>query len=325
MKWSLQALLFGLVAIAGVAAACEGLSPGDQMTTEAGSCTLAFVFASPTDLYFATAGHCIQVDEPASNPDVGEFGKGAFHFLDPETGGPSDGSPGMDFGLIRIDPAVYDQINPKVCGWDGPLGLYDGSAEGGGVKHFGHGVVFGDAGPTTQKREGFFLRSTDEAFYFTGLGVPGDSGSAVLSENDLAVGVFTHFIAGVGVPPEDNGGTRLERGLALAAAEGFTNLRLVLAGEDPVAVMREMAGTPPTSTMPAPTPATPAAKPTPAPSSPPAKPSSSTAEPAENDSIEPANADAADDAPMAAKDTPFLGAHLVLALSLALALALRKK
>ena len=234
-------LLLGVLAVAGTAAACDGLSPGDQITMDGASCTLAFILASPTDLYFATAGHCVQVDQVVSNPDHGEIGVGAFHFLEPETGSSSDGSPGMDFGLIRIDPARYDVLNPKVCGWDGPVGIYEGGAEGGAVRHFGHGVLFGDLGPTTQQREGLFLRTDDQAFYWTGAAVLGDSGSAVLDENNLALGVFTHVLAGVnGVPPSDNGGTRLQRGLELAAEEGFTDLRLVLMGEDPVEVMRAM-------------------------------------------------------------------------------------
>ena len=241
--WSLAAL--ALVASTGTAVACAGLSPGDLMTTDAGSCTLAYILASPTDLYFATAGHCIQVDQVAMNPDYGEIGVGAFHFLEPETGSQSDGSPGMDFGLIRIDPALYGDLNPKVCGWDGPKGMYDGSGEGGLTRHYGHGVVFGDLGPTTQQREGYFLFTDEQAFYWTGFAVPGDSGSAVLDENDLALGVFTHVLAGAnGVPPADNGGTLLTRGLELAAEGGFTDLRLVLAGEDPVAVMRSMGGAP---------------------------------------------------------------------------------
>lgn len=243
----LALVLLAFVAVVGTAAACEGLSPGDQMTTDAGLCTLAFILADADDLYFATAGHCIQVDQAAATPDHGEIGVGAFHFLEPETGSTSDGSPGMDFGLIRIHEGQYPNLNPKVCGWDGPLGVYEGGAEGGGVRHYGHGMVFGDLGPTGQKREGAFLFTDEQAFYWTGLAVMGDSGSAVLDENGLALGVFTHVLAGVnGVPPADNGGTRLQRGLALAAEEGFTDLRLVLAGEDPVAVMREMAAKPAT-------------------------------------------------------------------------------
>lgn len=299
-SWSLLAL--GLVALTGTAAACEGLSPGDQMVTDAGLCTLAFILADANDLYFATAGHCIQVDQRASTPDHGEIGVGVFHFLEPETGSSSDGSPGMDFGLVRIHPEQYAKLNPKVCGWDGPVGLYEGGNEGGGVRHYGHGLIFGDLGPTTQQREGLFLFTDEQAFYWTGAGVPGDSGSAVLDESNLAVGVFTHVIAGVnGIPPADNGGTRLQRGLDLAAEAGFPDLKLVLAGEDPVAVMMAMRAAPPPPATPAtPTSATPGAEPT---TPPEGEPGGAPAagepggEPAQNDSdISPAATNEAEDA-----------------------------
>lgn len=320
-------VLLGLVALAGSAAACEGLSPGDQIEVDGSLCTLAFILADAHDLYFATAGHCIQVDQVATNPDHGDIGVGAFHFLEPETGSSSDGSPGMDFGLIRILPEQYANLNPKVCGWDGPVGLYEGGAEGGMVRHFGHGVVFGDLGPTTQQREGYFLATDEQAFYWTGFGVPGDSGSAVLDENDLAIGVFTHVLAGVnGVPPADNGGTRLQRGFELAAEAGFTDLRLVLAGEDPVAVMNAMRDEP-TDDFTDDVPATP----TTANGTAPAKPTSS-APPASNESVQEENDStlapaATSDEPVVQATTnavPALGlAPLALALALALALVRR--
>lgn len=322
----LALVLLALVAIAGSASACEGLSPGDQMAADGSLCTLAFILASPGALYFATAGHCIQVDQVATNPDYGEFGVGAFHFLEPETGSNSDGSPGMDFGLIKIHEEQYPNLNPKVCGWDGPVGLYEGGAEGGMVRHYGHGVVFGDLGPTTQQREGAFLTTDEQAFYWTGAAVLGDSGSAVLDENDLAIGVFTHVLAGVnGVPPADNGGTRLQRGLDLAAEAGFTDLRLVLAGEDPVAVMNEMRNAPPTDGFVDDVPPTPTTNGT-APTKPTsAAPPASNESPRQNDSsLVPA---ATDEEPVATQTTnavPALGL-VPLALALALALALVRR
>lgn len=326
-------VVLGLVAVAGTAAACEGLSPGDQIIMDGSSCSLAFILASPTDLYFATAGHCIQVDQVVTNPDYGEIGRGAFHFLEPETGSASDGSPGMDFGLIRIDPSQYPNLNPKVCGWDGPVGIYEGGAEGGSVRHYGHGVVLGE-NPVTRPREGHFLSTDEQAFYWTGAAVLGDSGSAVLDENNLALGVFTHVLIGVnGVPPADNGGTRLQRGLELAAMEGFTDLRLVLMGEDPVAVMMQMRGEQPAA--PAdPTPEGPSAPSTkpgtspsrPAPASPTPGANSTAPASGENDSVDPASTDETEGATTTTKDTPFLAApSLALALALALVLTRRRE
>lgn len=321
-------VVLGLVAIAGTAAACDGLSPGDQIIMGGSSCSLAFILASPSDLYFATAGHCVEVDQAVTNPDHGEIGRGAFHFLEPESGSSSDGSPGMDFALIRIDPSQYPNLNPKVCGWDGPVGIYEGGGEGGSVRHYGHGVVLGE-NPVTRPREGHFLSTDDEAFYWTGAAVLGDSGSSVLDENNLALGVFTHILLGAnGVPPADNGGTRLQRGFELAAEEGFTELRLVLMGEDPVAVMIEMRGEAPATSAPTPeVPTTPTTRPGTSPSRPPpASPTpgaNSTSPASENDSVDPASTDETEGA-TTTRDTPFLAAP-TLAIALAIALVLTRR
>lgn len=244
MRASLLVLL--LLLATPLAAACDGLSPGDQILVEGASCTLGFLVADPTGLYFTTAGHCIREGQVASNPDHGDIGVGAFRFLDPDTGQPTDGQPGKDFALIRLDPALYDKLNPKICGWDGPKGIYRETPGGGEVRHYGHGVVFGEFGPTTQQRQGYNLWTDLDAFTWAGMGVPGDSGSAVITADGLALGVLTHVII---APPDTNGGTHLDKGFALAAEKGF-RLRLVLAGEDPRAVLAQVQGGAPASAEP---------------------------------------------------------------------------
>lgn len=238
MKYALAGMVLALVALAGTAAACEGISPGDELNVGSLRCTLAFLLADTTGLYFATAGHCIQEGETASVPGVGPIGVGALHYLVPENGNEQDGAPGDDFGLILIDPEVYDRLQPKMCGWNGPTGIYETTPGSGGVRHYGHGAVFGDLGPTTQTRQGFNLNNNNTAFYWTGAGVPGDSGSGVLHESGAALGVLTHLQ--VGATSDTNGGTHLLRGFQLAKELKGLDLRLVLMGEDPVAVLAEM-------------------------------------------------------------------------------------
>lgn len=243
MRYALGLGILASLVLLPTVAACvstdpkSGLAPGDELDVANKICTLAFLLVDENGIYFSTAGHCIQVNETASNPILGKFGTGAYHYLNPETGAETDGSPGEDFGLIRIDPDHYSKISPRVCGWGGPKGIYTATPGSGGVKHFGHGTVVGDIGPTTQQRQGFNLQTDAKAFYWTGAGVPGDSGSAVLSDDLKAVGVLTHLIVS---PPDDNGGTRLTRGFSLAATAGFPNLRLVLEGEDPVSLLAQM-------------------------------------------------------------------------------------
>lgn len=246
MKYAALGLL-ALISLAPAAAACGGLSPGDEILVGDLRCTLAFLLADRTGLYFSTAGHCIQEGDVVSNPDVGEFGVGYLHFLEPETGAETDGSPGMDFGLIRVDPAFYDKLNPKACAFDGPTGIYDATPGSGGVMHHGYGLLLGDLSPT-RARQGFNLQNDNTAFYWTGAGVPGDSGSAVLHESGLALGVLTHLQAGA--TSDTNGGTHLYRGFALAKELKGMDLRLVLMGEDPVQVLAQMRAAPAPDTTP---------------------------------------------------------------------------
>lgn len=239
MRASLPVLLL-ILAIPG-AAACEGLSPGDEIQVNGAICTLGFLVADPSGLYFSTAGHCVREGDVVESPGVGAFGVGAFRYLEPDTGQATDGAPGQDFGLVRIDPSYYDKLNPAVCAWGGPTGIYRESPGGGEVRHYGHGLVFGDGGPATQERRGLNLWTDLDSFRWTGMGVPGDSGSAVITADGLALGVLTHVIL---APPDTNGGTHLDKGFALAAEKGF-RLRLVLDGEDPRAVLAQVQGASP--------------------------------------------------------------------------------
>ena len=168
--WGLLALLT-LLPIASACADSGGpLSPGDYILIADHSCSLAFVLVDENGVYFATAGHCVQVDQKVLDKDNKLVGVGAFHYLNPETGSESDGAPGEDFALIRVDPSNYDRISPTVCGWGGPKGLYEEKPGSGGVKHYGHGAET-QILPDNQK-QGYNLDNNNVAFYWTGAGTP---------------------------------------------------------------------------------------------------------------------------------------------------------
>lgn len=235
------ALVLALLTLLPIASACADaggpLAPGDYILITDHSCSLAFILVDENGIYFATAGHCVKVGQKVVDKDNKLVGVGAFHYLNPETGSESDGSPGEDFALITIDPANYGRITPSVCGWSGPTGVYEEKPGSGGVKHYGHGAET-QVLPDNQK-QGFNLQNDGKAFYWTGAGTPGDSGSAVLSDDGRALGVLTHL--GVFGTTSDNGGTHIDRGMQLAADKGgFTHLRLVLGNEDPVALYHQM-------------------------------------------------------------------------------------
>lgn len=227
------ALLFaGLLLAVPTAAACNGLSPGDELIADGSRCTLAFLFADVTGLYFATAGHCLGEGSRASSPGHGEWGTAVLSF-------DQDGA-GRDFALIRVDENKHDALNPALCTWGGPTGIYDTTPASGEVRHHGWGLLVGDLGPTRARSGANLWWDGGSAFTFIGAGVPGDSGSAVISADGRAIGVLTH----VGIFPATaatNGGTHLVRGFELAREQGL-ELRLVLEGEDPVAVLETMRG-----------------------------------------------------------------------------------
>jgi len=216
------------------AAEAASVQPGDRVIAGSARCTLAFVVAGPEGIYFATAGHCIELGQEARVEGVGRLGVAAFS---------SNGPEGRDFALVLVDPAHHAIVRSEIRAWGGPTGVYrepgDKLDE---VRFFGQGVLFGDFS-TTQPRKGIgpSWREGASDFYFKGQGVPGDSGSPVVHESGLALGVLVTLRAAS--DGNTNGGTHLDAGLALARESGI-HARLVLAGEDPVRVMESLRAPP---------------------------------------------------------------------------------
>jgi hypothetical protein len=191
---------------------CPGVRPGGELRTELGQCTLNFLFETPDhERYIGTAGHCIlgegsglAGDGPgektwpkgqgpaAKDPDGKRFGEFAYAVLkDPK-----------DFALIRLDPGV--EASPEMCNYGGPSGINDDLSGDPTVLHyFGNGVAIGTALPA-RSAVAMGLPNADHV-YAAGLALPGDSGSAVISEDGRAVGVLvTVGIHGFGI--DENGG-----------------------------------------------------------------------------------------------------------------------
>jgi hypothetical protein len=188
---------------------CPGVRPGAEVRSDVGQCTLNFLFETPDkERFIGTAGHCILGEGPvadragektwpkgggpvakdAAGKRIGEF---AYAILqDPK-----------DFSLIRLDPGV--ESNPEMCDFGGPTGINDDiSGEPTVLQYFGNGIGIGTALPA-RSAVAMGLPNADHV-YAAGLALPGDSGSAVLSEDGRAVGVLvTVGIHGFGV--DENG------------------------------------------------------------------------------------------------------------------------
>jgi hypothetical protein len=189
---------------------CPGVRPGGEVRTDIGQCTYNFLFTTPEgERYIGTAGHCILGEGPvaekagekmwpkgggpvAKDPTGHRIGEFAYAVLqDPK-----------DFALIRIDPGV--ETNPEMCNYGGPTGINDDlSGDPTVLEYFGNGVAIGTALPA---RSAVAMGLPDaNHVYAAGLALPGDSGSAVISEDGRAVGVLvTVGVHGFGI--DQNGG-----------------------------------------------------------------------------------------------------------------------
>lgn len=174
---------------------CPGVRPGAEVVSEVGQCTLNFLFETPAkERFIGTAGHCILGDGPVADRAgektwpkgqgpvakdstghrIGEF---AYAILqDPK-----------DFSLIRLDPGV--QASPEMCQFGGPTGINDDVGSGTKVlEYWGNGIGIGTALPARSAVADGFPNA--DHVYAAGLALPGDSGSAVITDDGRALGVL---------------------------------------------------------------------------------------------------------------------------------------
>jgi hypothetical protein len=191
------------------AGSCPGVRPGGVLQTEIGLCTFNFLFEAPDhERFIGSAGHCILGEGPVAD-NAGEkvwakgggpvakdsaghrIGEFAYAILqDPK-----------DFSLIRLDPGV--EASPEMCNFGGPTGINDDiNGDPKVLRYWGNGVGIGQALPA---RSGVALGFPNpDHVYGLGLALPGDSGSAVITDDGRAVGVLvTTGLHGAGV--DENG------------------------------------------------------------------------------------------------------------------------
>ena len=203
-----------------------GVSAAGCIVAPAG-CTANFIFTDGASFYVGTAGHCsnsvgdsvtMQVDT-TTIADVGTVTRRTPHPA-------GDGIPGSDFTLIRIDPAVQQRwgVSPAIPVVGGPNGVYSGCGPE-TVRHYGHGYVAAVA--QGKPSAGLATNWADNAYGWTGFGLPGDSGSPVVTTSGQAAGNFTHLIVHTGFPGSNLAGMRMPSilrfaGVSLVNADGST-------------------------------------------------------------------------------------------------------
>lgn len=214
----------------------EGIRPGAWMSAPH-NCTMAFVVRdSVSRLYITTAGHCADF----AGQEVRVRGHGLIGHVAATRWAARGEGPG-DFALVAIPPEKYGEVDPRMAGWGGPLGLVRGQPEediagrqyGWGYKHwFTH---------ETRCREVTIRGAEWSQRSYGGVGALGfgDSGSPVILADGRAVGIvsggdpFTPVVLPAD-PLEINptfGGSRLD--WALHELEKMTGLKLRLVDGGP--------------------------------------------------------------------------------------------
>jgi hypothetical protein len=184
--------------------ACPGVQTGPGVQANGcivTGCTANFIFTDGTSKYIGTARHCsdgvgtriaMQVDT-TTVADIGTVVKQT----------PGDGVPGNDFALIKIDADVVQKwgVDPAIPVVGGPNGVYTGCGPE-AIKFYGHGY----AAAVGQGKPGGGLATNwnNDGFGWTGSGLPGDSGSGVVTSTGQAAGDLTHLIVDLGTYPASN-------------------------------------------------------------------------------------------------------------------------
>lgn len=264
-------LLLGLVSPASSAnpacgpevPACPGIHPGVPFLARVGNqVSVHFVFAAVDGIYVGSCAHCV-VGGPANPTPADGWFPSALPNRTIDTSLGSTTPPDADIvwtdpawlsgtdvthdvALLKVRPHLWWAVSPDLLTWGGPTGIHDQPwLDPGPVRQSGQGL--GSAGTPLESRQGVLLDWAGGArFSYVGAAQDGDSGSPVLDADNRAVGFLTHATgtSGDNVSPGERGtihGLHIEHFMATVEAATGIQLRLVLAGEDPVEVQRDMA------------------------------------------------------------------------------------
>ena len=246
------------------------ITPGVQMYTDGAQCTGNFVFTDANaNTYVGYAAHCaglgsatdtngclnesVPIGTPVdfrrggavvtSGTKVGSGTLAYSSWRTMRTLGEKNANTCAynDFALVKVAAGDTGKVNPSIPFWGGPTGIdTDGTAAGDRVYSYGNSSLRGGVEALSPKTG---ISLGDDAadggwshpLYTVTPGIPGDSGSAFLSENGQAIGTLSTL--GLAPLPASNNIGDLSRELAYAQANsGIAGLRLVPGTEpfDPI-------------------------------------------------------------------------------------------
>ena len=194
--------------------AAKPIHPGVMTFTQGAQCTSNFVFQDGAGTYIGQAAHCsgtgaatetngcdsgslplgtqVEVDG-ATQPGTLVYNSWLTMQSVGETD--SDACDYNDFALVRIAPADVGRVDSSVPGYGGPTGVGPSSAMlGDTVYSYGNSSLRGGITKLSPK-QGAVVQGEGNGWsrtvYTLTPGVPGDSGSAFLSDSGQAIGVLS--------------------------------------------------------------------------------------------------------------------------------------
>ena len=237
------------------------IHPGVQMYTDGAQCTGNFVFTDGAgNTYVGYAAHCAGLGEAtdtdgcqADSLPLGtrvtfneggslvskgtQVGAGTLAYsswLTMHQRNEQDANTCAynDFALVKVDAADVAKVNPTIPFWGGPVGIdTDGTATGDTLYTYGNSSLRGGI-EELSPHQGVSVGDdpSDDGWshplYTVTPGVPGDSGSAFLSQDGAAVGTLSTL--GLAPMPLSNNIGDLSHELAYAQANsGIAGLTLV--------------------------------------------------------------------------------------------------
>ena len=201
-------------ALPGTAAAAGTLQPGAYHETDAGSCTLNFVYDGGGKTYLGTAAHCVErVGQPVQDIDGETFGTVAF-IGDQNT-------TEWDFAFIEVQAEDLGRVSPAVKGHPAfPKGSTTPpeTTTGDTIQLSGYGLGYGTSKPTQEQRQAVMGFDDTELYTVSGPIHWGDSGGPLVHiGTGKALGIVSRLCVG-GCSEE---GPTVQGILAKAAARGF--------------------------------------------------------------------------------------------------------
>lgn len=235
-------------------AARATVHPGVMTTTAGGGCTANFIFYNATDVFLGQAAHCAGTGAPTETSGCTSGSKplgtpvaiaGASKpgtlvyssWITMAQRGEKDANTCdyNDLALVKIDPADRDKVNPSVPFFGGPTGISTNPTTfGDGVLTYGNSPLRAGLSALSPK-EGFSLGDEGDGWshicYTATPGVPGDSGSAVLTKDGKALGVLTSLA--LAPLPGSNGVGDMSRELNYLNAHGGLGTVTLALGTEP--------------------------------------------------------------------------------------------